>query len=137
MSDMFPHVFTIFNLVDEDSNEYEKSTIRKSLFVNREATNRNKTGLVNADAISVYISLPVKEYSGKKQVTPQEFDSLSQEDKKSKFCYRKGDFISFGDITLDNLSVNEYKNKYGNIYEITGVSEFNYGGLPVVVLSAK
>ena len=134
----FPHTLTVFNQVgDEDEPTYIKSTIQYVLFVKDENTARNKLGIANADTITVYVPANVNEVNGKWYLESADYTKLSDTDKEGKYTFRKGDFISLGDTSLDELSINEYKNLNENIYEITGLSDYRFGGLPNLVLSAR
>lgn len=133
---LFVHTITIFNLISEDDEPiYQKSTIGKVLFVKDENTARNKLGVVDADSITVYIPKSAQEASGKALVDAADFERAL--DKSRLYTYRKGDFVCFGDVSLDGLSINELKNLTDNVFEITGLSDFRFGGLPNLVLSAK
>lgn len=133
---LFVHTMTIFNLISEDDEPvYQKSTVSKVLWVKDENTARNKLGVVDADAITVYIPKSATEEHERLLVSGAEFERAL--DKSNLYAYRKGDFVCFGDVSLGGLSINELKNLTDNVFEITGLSDFSFGGLPNFVLSAK
>lgn len=133
---MFIHDVSIFNKYFEDNKPiFKKAVLNGVLFVKDENTIRNKLGLDNSDSVKVYIPKFVK--SNKKYINSFEFDSLSIEMLDEYYTIAKGDFISFGDIGQDNLYINELKNYTGNIYEITGIEDYNFGSLQSIVVSAK
>lgn len=134
---VFPHTITVFNRTSEeyDDEVYEKALVDNVLFIQDENTARNKLGLTNADTVTVYIPRGSSESSGKQLVSPATYENLV--DKSSSYCYRKGDFVCLGDISLDGVSINELKNTTGNVFEITGIADYRFGGLPNLVLSAR
>lgn len=133
---LYAHTITVFNRLSEDDDaSYAKSVVTPVLFVLDENTARNKLGLVNADTVTVYIPQSCTEASGKALVDSFTYDQLA--DKSGYFTFKKGDYVSLGGVSLDGLSINEFKNTYGNIYEITGLADYRFGGLPNLVLSAK
>lgn len=134
---VFPHTITVFNRTSEeyDDEVYEKALVDNVLFIKDENTARNKLGLTNADTITIYIPRGSSEVTGKQLVSAADYESLI--DKSSSYCYRKGDFVCLGDVSLDGVSINELKNTTENVFEITGLSDYRFGGLPNLVLSAK
>lgn len=133
---MFPHKVTVFNILNtEDGDVITKAVIDTALFVKREGTSRNKLGLADADAVVVTIPRARVIESG--YLNPFEFDQLTEETAQGKFTFKKGDYIAFGDVDLGGLDVDEFKNRYGNLYDITGVSDFNYGRLAHFRITAK
>lgn len=134
---MFPDKVTVFNMISDESNEYNKTVISNVLFVLDENTGRNKLGLTNADTVSV--TMPMSAISGvdKSFISKNAFDSLPDDEKSNSFTISKGDFISNGDVSLDGLSINEYKNSNGNIYEVSGVAFYQFGNLQCIHVSAK
>ncbi len=134
---LFPHTITVFNRIseDDDTETYAKALVSNVLFVKDENTARNKLGLANADTVTVYVPQDCREASGKMLVDAAMYEQL--QDKSSSYCYRKGDYICFGDVSLDNLSINELKNITENVFEITGLADYRFGGLPNLVVSAK
>lgn len=132
---MFPHTVTIFNECLKEDGAFFKSVLYGVLFVKDENTSRNKLGLTNSDTITCYIPKSVK--CSKEYREPYMYDELYGDYAKNYYTLKKGDYISFGDVGEDYLDINELKNKTGNVYEIQGISDFNFGKLQSIVISAK
>lgn len=136
MSSMFPHKVSIFNKVkDGNKSLYNKSLLDGVLFVKDAGAGRNKLDLNNEDTVSTYIPNTVNSF-GKEYIVDKEYET-NPAIRGSSYTFAKGDFIGFGDISLDDLSITEYKNKHGNLFEVTSISDFRFGGLPSLVITAK
>ena len=135
---MFPHKITVFNIfTNKDGEDVVTPVVIKGVFfLKDENTERNKLGLVDADIVSVCVPSSAKT-DGAKYSDPYIYDKLDEEFLKDFYTFKKGDFIAFGEVSLEGRSFNEFKNEFGNIYEITGVSDYNYGGLKHFGLKAK
>ena len=133
---LFPHKVTIFNFRERDDEvEYNSSVIEGVLFVKDENTARNKLGLANSDTITIYI--PKKSKCDKTFIDGFEYEKLSDADINSYYTLRKNDFVSFGEVSLESKDINDLKNDTGNIYVITGIIDYMFGGLPNIVVSAR
>lgn len=133
----FPHKFTVFNVTEQDGEEsIQRTVVSGVLFVRDLSTGRNKLGLTDDDVVNVYIPRSAKADNGKQYVPAWEFDRLG-DGVSSAYTLRKGDHVGYGDISLGDMSVNEFKNRYGNLYEIASVSDYNYGRLQHIRVIAK
>lgn len=132
---LFPHKVTIFNSLSEEDEEYNRSVLQPALFILDENTGRNKLGLTNADTVTVYIPSSAVDLLGKQYVEPAVYNQMV--DKSGVYTFRKGDLVALGDIDLGSKTINEFKNTEENLYEITGRTDYRFGGLPNVVLAAK
>ena len=132
---LFPHKVTIFNSLSEEDEEYNRAVLQPALFILDENTGRNKLGLTNADTVTVYIPSSAVDLLGKQYVEPAVYNQMP--DKSGVYTFRKGDLVALGDIDLGSKTINEFKNTKENLYEITGRTDYRFGGLPNIVLSAK
>lgn len=132
---LFPHKVTIFNSLSEEDEEYNRAVLQPALFILDENTGRNKLGLTNADTVTVYIPSSAVDLLGKQYVEPAVYNQMV--DKSGVYTFRKGDLVALGDIDLGSKTINEFKNTEENLYEITGRTDYRFGGLPNIVLSAK
>lgn len=132
---LFPHKVTIFNSLSEEDEEYNRAVLQPALFILDENTGRNKLGLTNADTVTVYIPSSAVDLLGKQYVEPAAYNQMT--DKSGVYTFRKGDLVALGDIDLGSKTINEFKNTEENLYEITGRTDYRFGGLPNIVLSAK
>lgn len=125
---MFPHTITIFNKYEDDNRvKYSKAILTGVQFVLDEVSSRKNTGDSADDKVTCYIPSSVK--SNKTFVDSFAFENDESVDKSITYTLSKGDLIGFGDVSLDGLSVNEYKNSRGSLYEITGITNYNFGSL--------
>lgn len=134
----YPHTITIFNkyVSDDDSISYFKTKISGVLFVLDEVSSVKSTGDIGNDRVTIYI--PSTSVCSKKYVDSFDFRNNPSINKNLSYTVGKGDFIGFGDLSLDGLSINEYKNSRGNLFEITGISDYNIGSyLDTKVVVAK
>lgn len=133
---LFPHTVSIFNRGTNNSSDYyRKTVIENCLWVKDENTARNRYGLTNADSITVYVRAEVP--FTKTLVEGIQYPNLPEDEQANCFAFRKGDFIAFGDVGEDGLDINQFKNKTGEIYQITGLATFNFGGIPSYTIAAK
>lgn len=123
---MFPHTITIFNKYEDNNRvKYSKAVLAGVQFVLDEVSSRKNTGDSADDKVTCYIPSYVK--SDKTFVDSFAFENDDSIDKNTTYTLSKGDLIGFGDISLDGLSINEYKNSRGSLYEITGITDYNLG----------
>lgn len=133
---LFPHTITVFNRSQQDDEEIiTRTVVRGVLMINDENTARNKLGLVDADTVQIYV--PFKAFSTSDYVDPFKYAELNKKQLNRYYTFSKGDYVAFGDVSLGSLTPNEFKNKYGNLYEITGVSDYKYGRLKHKYVSAR
>lgn len=139
----FPHTITIFNqstlTVGGEVIEpyFRKTVIKGVLFVRDENTSRNKFGLANADRVSVYIPKSSVDKTNKVLLAGTAYEGASEAEQSVSYSFNKGDYVCFGDVGNDGVNINALKNSDGNIYEITGLASYLFGGLPNYVLGAK
>mgnify|MGYP000289499583 CR=1 FL=1 len=123
---MFPHTVTIFNKYEDNNRvKYSKAVLTGVQFVLDEVSSRKNTGDSADDKVTCYIPSSVK--SDKVFIDSFAFENDESVDKNVTYTLSKGDLIGFGDISLDELSINEYKNSRGSLYEITGITDYNLG----------
>lgn len=134
---MFPHKVSVFNIKNTDDEEIiTKTLLIGVLFVKNENTSRGNLGLSEDDTVGIYIPKKV-DSNGSKYINPFEYELLPKEDLSKFYTFNKGDYVAFGDISIVGVSVNDFKNRYGNLYEITKVSDYNYGGLKHFEIGAR
>lgn len=132
----FPHTVSIFNKYTTDEGDIiTKTLLNGVLFIKDENTNRLRLGLVAADSVSVYIPKNIK--TEKHYIDYFAYVKLSEDELDEYYTFNNGDFVSFGDVDFGDLSINDFKNEYGNLYEITGVSDYDYGSLKHFVIVAR
>jgi len=137
---MFPHTVTVYTA----SIETDKSTLEETL-VNHivilrgvlldatKAVNVNKSGLVGADAVNLYIPFSVEAVDGvtgeaKRYVGPLEF--WAAEDKTGLWTLSTGGdtFFAKGEIVEPDKSFAYIGMKYDNVFVVTKVDEKDFGG---------
>lgn len=132
----FPHKVSIFNRQQSDEDEvYVKALVKGVLMIIDETSTLNKTGLVAQNPVQLYI--PRKAVSLSKYVKEFDYNQIAPDEIDKYYTLRKGDFIAFGDVELNGVSANEFRNQNGNLYEITGVTDYNYGRLEHIVVVAR
>lgn len=123
---IFPHTITIFNKYEDDNRvKYSKAVLTGVQFVLDGVNSRKNTGNSADDKVTCYIPSSVK--SDKTFIDSFAFKNNESIDKNISYTLSNGDLIGFGDVSLDGLSINEYKNSMGNLYEITGITDYNFG----------
>ena len=123
---MFPHTITIFNKYEDNNRvKYSKAVLTGVQFVLDEVSSRKNTGDSSDDKVTCYIPSSVK--SDKSFIDSFAFENDESIDRDTSYTLSKGDLIGFGDVSLDGLSINEYKNSRGSLYEITGITDYNFG----------
>lgn len=123
---LFPHTVTIFNKYEVDNKvEYERCVITGVQFV-LDAVNASKlTGASRDDKVACYVPKTAK--VDKVYVEPFTYKYSETIDRGSSYTIAKEDLIALGDVSLDDLSVNEYRNKFGGLYEVTAVTSYDFG----------
>ena len=132
---MYPHIISIFNQYDDENGDthFNKVVISDVLFIRGDNTGRNKLDLTNADIITVYVNMnAVRDVE---YIDGALYQSAG--DKDRLFAFNKGDYIAFGDVGESDMNINEFKNNTGNIYEVTGVTDYRVGSLKSLIVSAK
>lgn len=123
---LFPHTVTIFNKYEVDNKvEYERCVITGVQFVLDAVNARKLTGDSRDDKVACYIPKTAK--VDKTYIEPFTYKYSENIDRCSSYTIAKEDLIALGDVSLDDLSVNEYRNKFGGLYEITAVTSYDFG----------
>lgn len=123
---LFPHTVTILNKYEQDGKVlYSKATIVGVQFILDEVSQIRNTGSSKDCKVTCYIPNTAK--CDKVFVDSFTFKNSEDIDRNTSYTISNGDFIGYGDISLDDLSINEYKNNVGNLYEISGISDFQFG----------
>lgn len=128
---MFNQTITIHNFMrhENESEDTRYTTVLKGVyFLKDESMNLVSPGTVKSDIVTVII--PKKLFqSSKKFIEPYKYDKLSKEDLDKYFTLRNGDFVSLGDVTGEIESFDDYRNDVGNVYEISAVTDNDFGGM--------
>lgn len=123
---LFPHTVTIFNKYERDNKVYYSGVVLSGVqFVIDEVNARKTTGSSKDDKVTCYI--PKNVVANKSYVDSFTFKNDETIDIDTKYTISKEDLIGFGVIDLDGLSINEYRNSRGNLYEITAISDYQFG----------
>ena len=134
---MFPHTISIFNKKEINGEEqYFRVVVHSTLFVNDAASSLLKTGQIANNTVKVYIKKPVST-EAKEYVTSREFDVLSEVEAHHKYTIARGDYVAKGVVSLEDLTPQQYKSKYENMYEIEAVTDYDMGGLPNFFIVAR
>lgn len=134
---MYPHTISVFNQFVNDDGEihFYKSVIKDVLFLRDDNTGRNKLGLNNADTITCYVNMNATrdiEY-----LESSTYRISCDNGGNGFFTFAKGDYIAFGDVGETDMDINRFKNETENIFEVTGIIDYRFGGLKNLVVSAK
>lgn len=133
---LFPDTITVFNMFSTETKKLWLPTVVKcASFELDENTIRNRVGLANADTVNCYVNKPAR--SDNVYVSPYDYALMELEVAKKHFTFRKGDMIAKGVVDIGEMSINEFKNRYGNLYVITGVSDFDFGRVSHYLICAK
>lgn len=127
--DIFNKTITVHNVVSEDENTRYQSTVLSGVYyIKDESVTLSSPGSVNSDVLDVII--PKKDsLSNRTYIEKYKFDLLPENEKENHYTLCSGDFLSLGDFFEDDLSLDEYRSKTGNVYEISAVSDMDYGSL--------
>lgn len=117
---------TIYNKYFNKStrlDDYQRTVLKGVFWEDRKATNRLQSGLQDADEVSIII--PFKVSSGKRYLSPREFEKV--EDKSSCFTFQEGDRIVKGDIDFEiDGKVSDLDKEY-ETFTITSVDTKDFG----------
>ena len=123
---LFPHTVTIFNKYERDNRVYYSRAILSGVqFILDEVNARKTTGSSKDDKVTCYIPRDVK--ANKSYVDSFTFKNDETVNVDTTYTIAKEDLIGFGVINLDGLSINEYRNSRGSLYEITAISDYQFG----------
>lgn len=123
---LFPHTVTIFNKYERDNKVYYSRVILSGVqFVLDEVNARKTTGSSKDDKVTCYIPRNVK--ANKSYVDSFTFKNDETVNVDTTYTISKEDLIGFGVIDLDGLTINDYRNNRGSLYEITAISDYQFG----------
>lgn len=123
---LFPHTVTIFNKYERDNKVYYSRVILSGVqFVLDEVNARKTTGSSKDDKVTCYIPRDVK--ATKSYVDSFTFKNDETVNVDITYTIAKEDLIGFGVVDLDDLTINDYRNNRGSLYEITAISDYQFG----------
>lgn len=123
---LFPHTVTIFNKYERDNKVYYSRVVLTGVqFVIDEVNARKTTGSSKDDKVTCYIPRDAK--SDKSYIDSFAFKNDEFVDVDTTYTIAKEDLIGFGVVGLDGLTINEYRNSRGSLYEITAISDYQFG----------
>lgn len=139
--EMFPHTVTVYNVADEEDpeNNFETVTVnhitilRGVLLEASKGKNVNKSGLVGADAVTLYIPFSVEAVDGvtgeaKQYTGPVEFWRAG--DKSGIWTLSPGDncFFVKGEAVKPEWNVQTIEAAFDDVYNVTKVDRKDFGG---------
>lgn len=132
-----PHVITLFNTEEVDDRLVIYRTVLDGVFVDTaKSRNNGAYGVTGTDAATLYIPFDVKANngrcgSGKEHLSPKSYHNINDKhnvwtiedsgETSSVVCY-----ICKG-VVNENLSYKELKQKYDDVYAVTGVKTRDFG----------
>lgn len=123
---LFPHTVTIFNKYERDNKVYYSRVVLTGVqFVIDEVNARKTTGSYKDDKVTCYIPRDVK--ADKSYIDSFAFKNDESVDVDTTYTIAKEDLIGFGVVDLDGSTINEYRNSRGSLYEITAISDYQFG----------
>lgn len=123
---LFPHTVTIFNKYERDNRVYYSRVVLSGVqFVLDEVNARKTTGSSKDDKVTCYI--PRDAVADKNYVDSFVFKNDETVDVDTTYTIAKEDLIGLGVIDLDGLTINDYRNSRGSLYEITAISDYQFG----------
>lgn len=123
---LFQHTVTIFNKYERDNKVYYSRVILSGVqFVLDEINARKTTGSSKDDKVTCYIPRDVK--ANKSYVDSFTFKNDETVNVNTTYTISKEDLIGFGVIDLNGLTINDYRNNRGSLYEITAISDYQFG----------
>lgn len=132
----FPDTITVFNQYSSEYiQSFYKTKISGVLFVKDEIAGRDKTGMYNSDAVSVFI--PKIATVSKQYIIPVKYSALTEANLPNYFTLAKGDFIALGDLTASTDTIDTLKQTVGDIFEIDAISDLDMGGLKHFLVLCK
>lgn len=133
---VFPDVITVFNKYESDYvTDFHKTVISGVLFTKDEIAGRDKTGMYNSDAVTVFI--PKRSIIGVQYILPVKYLDLPVEDLPDYFTLAKGDFIALGDYITSTDTIDVLKQTVGDIFEVDAISDLNIGTLKHFLVVCK
>lgn len=136
---MFPHTITLYSTDVEQAEDYNDKTVYNAtvlkgvLFDAAKASNVNKSGLLNADSVMVYIPFSV-DTGVKTHLPPIEYEKSPEKEKHWTLRTGKGDFFVKGEVIDPGLGRDgfphdyEYMSKhYDFVYLVSTVDMKDFG----------
>lgn len=119
---VFPHEITVIKLKDDEVNPYESTIVQGVLIAPINEGTRIDSGIVLGETAQIYIP-------GTCIVRDASFLSLME--------IKSGDIIVQSSINTDGLTLHEIKSKYKDTVDVLEVDNYNFGGLPNIVLHCR
>lgn len=134
---MFPHTVTIYTPGEEDiasgQTQMTITVLRGVLFDANKANNTNSSGLVNADAVNLYIPFDVDATDGVTgepvlYASPKTF--AKSLDKTGLWTLDKnGSYFAKGEVVVEDEPISYVNDNYDDVYRINSVDEKDFGSL--------
>lgn len=123
---LFPYTVTIFNKYERDNRVYYSRVVLSGVqFILDEVNARKTTGSSKDDKVTCYI--PRDAVADKSYVDSFVFKNDETVDVDTTYTIAKEDLIGLGVIDLEGLTINDYRNSRGSLYEITAISDYQFG----------
>lgn len=125
---MFKDDISLFNIrrSSDGSEIVTKTLLSGVLFFKDENASLETTGLVENDECKIYIPKYVR--ANKSYIDCLSYNRLSTSDLSKYYTFARDDYVAKGDITPDDLcNLDSYKNTYGNMFLIQGVTDYDFG----------
>ena len=127
-----PHIITLVNCIEgaDYAMQYNTTVLRGVMLQASKRANVNKSGLVDADAVTLFIPFSV-DAEGKAFVKPKEYDA--QEDKSNYWTLKKGDDSSavacyfVKGVIPQGMSYADALETYDDVYRVTSVDVRDFG----------
>ena len=119
---VFPHEITVIKIKDEELESYDSTIVKGVLIAPINEGTKIESGIVPGETAQIYIP-------GTCIVRDASFLSLLE--------IKSGDIIVQSSINTENLTLHEIKTKYNNTVDVMEVDEYNFGGLPNIVLHCR
>jgi hypothetical protein len=120
---MFPHTITLYNKYESDdyTSGYQRTVLTDVLFIVSKGTNVDTTGLKDADAVR--ITIPFDGHTD--YLSPIAWDA----NKIGHWTLKEGDIVVKGVVSDEDIDPETLKAKYNDVYQITTIDMFDFGGL--------
>lgn len=119
---VFPHEITVLKIKDDESKSYVSTRVKGVLIAPINEGTKIDSGIVPGETAQVYIP-------GTCIVRDASFLSLLD--------IKSGDKIVQSSINTENMTLHEIISKYSDTVDVLEVDEYNFGGLPNIVLHCR
>ena len=138
---ILPHTVTVYNVVKEtDATTFTETTtnymtvLSNVLLDASKGANVRQSGLVSADAVTLYIPINVTAVdavtgNAKTYVEPMEFWAAEDKTDKWTLSTDKNTFFVKGNVVEAGKSVEYISMKHSGVYDVSKVDEKDFGGL--------